>query len=157
DLSGAAVLSTVRDGADEIDPGTAQAVLESLSAAGETAIVDLPRQLTPAARAAVVLADRVLLIVPAEVRAGVAAAMIARQLITLTDRVEVVVRTGSGAQLQPPAIASALGLPLAGSLRSAAGVTAALDRGEFPSRKIRGSLGGLCRSLLAAEPVRTAS
>lgn len=155
-LGGAAVLATARGHAEEIDAESTRAVIGSASAAGQRVIVDLPRQLTPAAREAVGAADRVLLVVPAEVRACVAASATAQRLSRLTDRMQLVVRAVSGSGLTPQAICSTLGLPLAGALRSQPGLTAALDRGEFPMRRLRGSLATVCRALLE-DPVEAAA
>jgi secretion/DNA translocation related CpaE-like protein len=148
-VAGVSVLATARDQSVEITEEAARAVLMAGRRAGDVVVADLPRSPSAAATAAVAAADRVLLVVPAEVRACAAAATTAARLASWTDRTEVVVRQDSRSSLAPELIARGLELPLAGSTRSESGLLAALDRGESPIRRQRGSLATLCRELLA--------
>jgi secretion/DNA translocation related CpaE-like protein len=147
-VAGVTVLSTARDHPDEIAAETAGAVLAAGRRAGDVVVVDLPRMPTPAARVALESADRVLLVVPAEVRACAAAASTAGWLGRSTERLELVVRTGPQSRLTPEMIARALDRPLAASTREEPGLLAALDRGEPPIRRARGPLATMCRELL---------
>lgn len=152
-LGGVAVLATSRTEPDEIDAGTAAAVIRSAAAAGDTVVLDLPRRLSPAAREGLVLADRVLFVVPAEVRACVAAAAFRPVLAALTDRLELVVRTASRSRVPAAVVASTVGLPLTAVVRSQEALAAAADRGEMATR-VRGPLGSVCRDLLDSRGVQ---
>jgi secretion/DNA translocation related CpaE-like protein len=125
-------------------PGLPAAAVQSALQAGcrqhDLVVVDLPRWLDDAARVAVERADAVLLVVPAEVRAAAAARRVAASVGLLAADVRVVVRGPAAAGLSPHAIASSLGLPLAGELRADPNVAAALDRGEPPAGRGRGPL-----------------
>ena len=153
-VAGVSVLSTARERPEEIAEESARAVLAAARRAGEIVVVDLPRSPTAAARAAVSDADRVLLVVPARVRACAAAASCAAALRGWTDRTELVVRCSPRSTLDADAIARSLDLPLAGSIRSESGLLTLLDRGEPPIRRGRGQLAALCRHLLADVPAR---
>lgn len=151
-VGGVTVLSTARDNPDDIAEDAVRAVLAAARRAGELAIADLPRALTPAARAVLGGADRVLLVVPAQVRAVAAAASTAAALSGWTDRTELVVRYSPRSTLDADTLHRSLGLPVAGSLRSEPGLVALLDRGEPPIRRGRGPLAALCRHLLTELP-----
>lgn len=153
-VGGVTVLSTAREQPDDIAEESVRAVLAAARRAGELAIADLPRALTPAARAVLGVADRVLLVVPARVRAAAAAASTAAALSGWTDRTEVVVRYSARSTLDAETMSRSLGLPIAGTLRSEPGLVALLDRGEPPIRRGRGPLAALCRQLLAEVPSR---
>ncbi len=160
-VAGVTVLSTARDHPEDIAAETAGAVLAAGRRAGDIVVVDLPRAPTPAARIALETADRVLLVVPAEVRACAAAASTAGWLGRLTERLELVVRTGPQSRLTPQTIARAMGRPLAASARDEPGLLTLLNRGEQPIRRLRGPLATMCRELLTdaadAQPVRLAA
>jgi hypothetical protein len=61
-----------------------------------------------------------------------------------------VVRGPAPTGLPAEAVADALGLPLAGSLRPEPGLAAALDRGDVPPVRPRGPLAALSAQLLAS-------
>jgi secretion/DNA translocation related CpaE-like protein len=128
------------------------AAMESVLAAGRAAhrlvVVDLPRSLDDAARAAAAGADLALLVVPAEVRAVAAAAQVAGRLAASTADLRVVVRGPAPGGLTDGLVAAELGLPLAGWLAPEPGLAAAFERGEPPGRSGRGPLARLCAVLL---------
>jgi secretion/DNA translocation related CpaE-like protein len=126
-----------------------EAALDAGRAARELVVVDLPRRLDEAAAVALAAADRVLLVVPAELRACAAAARVAATASVHTAALEVVVRGPAPGRLRPREISRALGLPLAGSLRPEPDLARALERGEPPAGSGKGPLAALCRRLIA--------
>ena len=112
-------------------------------------VADLPRQLDDAAVLALQAADRALLIVPAELRATAAAARVARAVQLHCEDVAVVVRGPAPGKLRSREVASALGLPLVGSLRPEPAMCQALERGRPPAGEGKGPLADLCRRLIA--------
>lgn len=148
-VAGVSFLSSTRTGALDIPAETARTVIAAGRRAGKLVIVDLPRVLTPAARTAVRTADLVLLVVPAEVRASMAASLVAQALAELSDRVRVVVRGPGPAGLAPAQIAESLNLPLAGQMRTDGRLATALDRGQLPLPGALRPLTRLCRDIIA--------
>jgi secretion/DNA translocation related CpaE-like protein len=151
------VLSCDRTDVTEIPQGAMRAVLDAATRGSDLVVVDLPRSLGAAAQAVLGRADRVLLVVPAEVRATASAGSVAASLRTFAGDLGVVVRGPAPGDLEAPLVAEALGLPLAGHCRAEPGLAAALDRGEPPGRR-RGPLARLADSLLeqSARPGRAA-
>ncbi|WP_412747302.1 septum site-determining protein Ssd [Krasilnikovia sp. MM14-A1004] len=130
-------------------PGEAMAATLDAARRGRDAIVaDLPRHLDDAAALALQAADRALIVVPAELRATAAAARVAATAAVHCDRLEVVVRGPAPGRLKAREVASALGLPLAGTLRPEPHLCQALERGEAPAADGRGPLADLCRRLI---------
>jgi secretion/DNA translocation related CpaE-like protein len=125
-----------------------QTVLRAASRANDLMVVDLPRRLDEAAAAAAERADVTLLVVPAEVRATAAAARVAASLALVTSDVRLVVRGPGPSRLPGEVIAESLGLPLAGQIRDEPAIVAALERGEPPGRRGRGSLADFCQGFL---------
>ncbi|HVA60718.1 MAG TPA: septum site-determining protein Ssd [Mycobacteriales bacterium] len=125
------------------------AVLGGVVGTHQLVVVDLPRQIDSAALAALDFTRTVLVVVPADLRAAAAAGRVAAGLTGHCQDVRLVVRGPAPGGLDPAAIADALELPLAGSLRAEPGLAAALERGEPPGRSGRGPLAAFCRRLLA--------
>lgn len=148
-VHGVGVLSHAR--AAPIDPGAEAllAVVRSGCRAGDLVVTDLPRTLGGGAAALAAEADLLLVIVPARVRACAAASTTAAEVGRTTGAARIVVRAERGTELAPDAVAAAVGLPLAGILRSEPGLATALERGEPPAARRRGPLAVLCRELLA--------
>lgn len=142
------VLSCAREGHGP-EPDAVAAVVEAGRRAGETVICDLPRHLTDAARAALDRADLAVLVVPAEVRAGVAAKRVAHHITERGVTIALVVRTPGPTGLHPKEIATALGLPLLTTMRPEPGLATALDRGNFP-HNTRGPLAKTAKTILTA-------
>lgn len=143
-----AVISWDRGDLVTLAPDAMAAALDAGRAARDLVVLDLPRRLDEAARIGVRAADRVLLVVPAELRACAAAARVAADVAPLCAGLEVVVRGPAPAGLRPRDLARALGLPLAATMRSESGLTRGLERGEAPAGTGRGPLAEACLRLL---------
>jgi secretion/DNA translocation related CpaE-like protein len=142
------VLAFDRDDSTAV-PGEAMAATVDAARRGRDVVVaDLPRRLDDAAVVALQSADRVLLIVPAELRAAAAAARVAAVVRAHRDDLELVVRGPAPGRLKPRDVASALGLPLAGTLRPEPAMCQAVERGEAPAGSGKGPLAELCRRLI---------
>lgn len=142
------VLSWDRGDAVAVSDEAVTAVLGAAGRSSDLVVVDLPRSLDAAAAAAVAAADAVILLVPAEVRACLAAARVAAAVRPLCQDLRLVVRGPAPAGLEAQVVAGSLGLPLAGVLRAEPGLAAALERGEVPAGRGRGPLATFCRALL---------
>ena len=148
-MAGLSVLSWDRGAAAAVPAAAMTAVLDAGRRSHDLVVVDLPRALDDAARAALASATCVLLLVPAEVRAAAAAGRVAAVLGGLCDDLRVVVRGPSPGGLDARRIATALGLPLLGELRPEPGLDVDLERGDAPARRGRGPLAQLCTALVA--------
>ncbi|MET8852439.1 septum site-determining protein Ssd [Amycolatopsis sp. NPDC004625] len=138
--------------------------VESLSAvvsagrrSGRTVVCDLPRSLGGAAAEAVAVADMVVLLVPTEVRACMAAKQVLRGLSDLTARLGVVA-CGRSRAASATRTAALLGPPLLATMRPERGLAAEVERGEFPA-KPSGPLAEAAARVLATarHEARTAS
>ncbi|WP_199431587.1 septum site-determining protein Ssd [Qaidamihabitans albus] len=142
------VLSCDRDG-----PGptaeAAAAVIEAGRRSGRLVVCDLPRGLDAGAAEALHRADLVVLVVPAEVRACVAAARVLARLDSRSGRLGVLVRGPAPGGLTAAEVADAVGAPLLGWMRPERGLGRVLERGAFDPRP-GGSLGAACRTVLDA-------
>ncbi|GGP36153.1 septum site-determining protein Ssd [Saccharothrix coeruleofusca] len=141
------VLACGRAGPDP-EPEAVAAVVESGRRAGDTVVCDLPRQLTPAACAALDRADLAVLVVPAEVRACAAAQRVARQVGERGVALGAVVRGPAPGGLRAGQVADAVGVPLLTVMPSQPRLAGALDRGGFPGGA-RGRLAKAAREVLA--------
>lgn len=154
-----AVLSWDRGDLVSVPPDAMEAALDAGRASRDLVVVDLPRRLDDAAVVALAAADRALLLVPAELRACAAAARVATVAAMHTGTLRVVVRGPAPGRLKAREIARALGLPLAGTLRTESELARAIERGQPPAGTGRGALALLCQRLLnelnlgAREPV----
>jgi secretion/DNA translocation related CpaE-like protein len=147
-VDGVSVLSWHRGDPTDLPPAAMESVLGAARTAHRLTVVDLPRALDPAARTAAAVADAVLLVVPAEIRATAAAGQVAARLTTCTADLRVVVRGPAPGGLTDVLVAAELGLPLAGWLAPEPGLAAALERGEPPGRSGRGPLARLAGDLV---------
>lgn len=158
-VAGVAVVAAARHASARVvgDVDAVHSVLAAGRRGGDVVVVDLPRGPTQARQIAIDSADAVFLVVPAEVRACAAAAAVASEL-DAPDRAVLVVRGPGPSGLAEEVAAGAVGLPLAASLRSEAGLDRALDQGGIPAASGRGSLARTCRGLLDryVEPVERA-
>jgi secretion/DNA translocation related CpaE-like protein len=143
-----AVLSCDRDDESTLSTAAMGAAIDAGRRGSDLVVVDLPRRFDEAAVNVLGEADHTLLVVPAELRACAAAARVAATVLLHTDTVSVVVRGPAPGKLKPREIAHALGLPLAGSVRSEPAVARGLERGEAPAGTGSGALAELCRGLL---------
>lgn len=129
------------DGGYGVPAAAMTAVLDAATREADVVVVDLPRAVGPAEAAALAACHRVLLVVPAEVRAAAAAARIAGPVADLTADLRLVVRGPAPSGLPARAVADLLGLPLDAALPPEPGLAAVLDRGEAAAVRPRGALG----------------
>lgn len=144
-----AVLSAHRrDDAGSIPAAAIRTVLDAGGRGFDLVVVDLPRSLGPVAAEALLMADVTFLVVPAEVRSAVAADRVAAAVHRHMSDVRVVVRGPAPGGLTAAAIAQALGLPLAGTVRSDQRLAVALEHGDLLTALPRSSLADLCTRLI---------
>lgn len=143
------VLSCTHAGPAGLTADAMRTAIEDGRARCDLVVADLPRRLDDAAVAALEAADRVFLVVPAELRACAAAVRVAEIAALHTDAMELVVRAPGPGRLRSREIARALDLPIAGTMRSEPGLSLALERGKPPAGTGRGPLAVLCRRLIA--------
>lgn len=147
EVCGVAVLAC--GGRSDADPAPAavRAVLSATRRSGGMAVVDLPRHAGKVLDEALAAVDEVLLVVPAEVRAVLAARQLVRRFSSPPPDVRAVVR-GVADGLPPHEVARGLGLSLAGDYSEEPAICAALLNGD-PRDLVRGTeLGALCRRIL---------
>ncbi|MFL6238805.1 MAG: septum site-determining protein Ssd [Actinomycetes bacterium] len=142
------VLSWGRAGDGVLAASAMHAALRAGRRAHDLLVVDVGRHLDGAARAALEHVDRLLVVVPAEVRAAAAARRLVTTISLLVAEVGVVVRGPAPTSLTASAIAATLGLPLLGEFRSEPKVAFNLDRGEPPGADGRGQLARFAAELL---------
>jgi secretion/DNA translocation related CpaE-like protein len=142
------LLSFARDELRGVPGEAMAATLDAGRRARDVIITDLPRQLDDAAVLALQAADRAVLVVPAELRATAAAARVAQAVRPHCSELSLVVRGPAPGKLRAREVATALGLPLVGSLRPEPALSQALERGDGPARDGKGPLATLCRRLI---------
>ncbi len=142
------LLSFDREHLSEVPSEAMAATLDAARRGRDVVIADLPRRLDDAAVLALQCADQALLVVPAELRATAAAARVAQTARLHCSQLSVVVRGPAPGKLRPREVATALSLPLAGTLRPEPGLCQAIERGEAPAADGKGPLAELCRRLL---------
>lgn len=140
------LLSFDRGRASAVPVEAMAAIVDAARRGREVVVADLPRHLDDAAVLALSSADRAVLVVPAEIRAVAAAARIVEVVRTHRDDLYLVVRGPAPGGLRPRDVSSALGLPLAGSLRPEPALCRVLEEGRLPSGG--GALAELCRGLV---------
>ncbi|WP_262402468.1 septum site-determining protein Ssd [Actinomadura sp. CNU-125] len=132
-------------------PLTGEAVTSLFEAAlrgFDLVVADVPRYPGELGRAALRAADVTYLLVPAEVRATVAADGLAAALRRETTDLRLVVQGPSPGGLTSDDVVRALGLPSAGAFDRDRRLPAALDEGELAAVTRRGPLTDFCRRLL---------
>ncbi|MFF1615833.1 septum site-determining protein Ssd [Amycolatopsis sp. NPDC058278] len=123
------------------------AILSAGRRAGRTVVCDLPRTLGEASEEAVLRADLVLLVVPLEFRACLAAKKVLNRLSKLTARIGMVT---CGHSKDPDVHKAVLmGPPLMASMPPERGLWNALERAEFPTKR-KGPLAKTAAEVLAA-------
>jgi secretion/DNA translocation related CpaE-like protein len=143
---GLAVLSWHRGAVEPVTAETMRSVLDAAFRGYDLVIIDLPRQTTDASAEALAAADVTLIIVPAEVRATVAADRVADLARRYTRDLRLVVRGPAPGGLKAEAIAESLRLPLAGAMAADRRLAAAIERGEPPGGG--GPLNAFCARFL---------
>jgi secretion/DNA translocation related CpaE-like protein len=153
-----AVLSWHRGATEPIAAAAMRSVLRAAIGGFDLVIVDLARQPGEAGIEALLVADATLLVVPAEVRAAVAADRVAAGLRPYSDDIRLVVRGPAPGGLSAAAIAAALKLPLAGEMTGDRRIGAALEHGDLLKASRRGRLPDLCGRLIGdLGPARAAA
>lgn len=142
------VLSCGRTGPGP-EPDAVVAVIEAGRRAGGTVVCDVPRQLTEAACAALDRADLAVLVVPADVKACMAAKTVVDQAGERGVRLKAVVRGPAPGGLTTAQVVAATGVPLLTAMRPEPRLARALDNGHFPETT-RGPLAKAARKVLAA-------
>ncbi|MDG4833864.1 CpaE-like family protein [Solwaraspora sp. WMMD1047] len=125
------------------------ATMDAARRGRDVIVVDVPRQLDDAAVIALQAADRVYLVVPAELRATAAAAKVVKAASPHCADLSLIVRGPAPGGLKARHVARSLDLPLAGTLRPEPALCRGLERGEAPTSSGRGPLTSLCRRLIA--------
>jgi secretion/DNA translocation related CpaE-like protein len=146
DRDGLTVLSCDRDGPGP-DGAAVRTVCGAGRRAGETVVCDVPRYPCEPGTAALECADLAVLVVPAEVRACAAAAVVAARVLRYGVGLQLVVRGPAPGGLTPGDISRVLNLPLLSAMRPQPGLAGALDRGAVPGRA-RGPLATTARQVL---------
>lgn len=151
-VDGMDILSMARGEEDTGGPDAEQltSIVVSAVRSHRLTVVDLPRSLSPAAREAVRRADRVLLVVQADVRGVAAGRALVRQLDQACRELSLVVRLGRARGLDADTVAAGLGLPLAGTVADDPALIAAAECGDPPARSPRSPLAKSCRGILDA-------
>ncbi|WP_206789526.1 septum site-determining protein Ssd [Amycolatopsis sp. MtRt-6] len=108
------------------------AILSAGRRSGRTVVCDLPRTLGEVAEEVVLRADLVLLVVPLEIRACLAAKQVLNRLTKLTARLGLVTCGRSGERVAHTA--ALLGPPVLASMPPERGLGKAVDNGEFPAK-----------------------
>jgi secretion/DNA translocation related CpaE-like protein len=142
-VEGVSLVGWSRSAPAEVTPQAVGAVVRSAAEDGDLVVADLPRHVDDIGKVVLGAARRVLLVVPAEVRAAASAARVVAALEPYAGDVALVVRGPAPTGLPAEAVADSLGLPLAGELRAEPGLAAALDRGDIPPIRPRGPLAAL--------------
>lgn len=145
--AGLHLLASDRDQLSTLSAPAMQRALEEGRRRCGLVVVDLPRVIDPVATAALSLARRVYLVVPAQVRAVAAAAQLAGTLRAVAGDVQAVVRGPAPSGLPVHAVVRSLDLPLAGAVRAEPGLARDYERGVPPGQP-RGPLVRLCLQLL---------
>jgi secretion/DNA translocation related CpaE-like protein len=143
---GLAVLSWHRGAVEPISAETMRSVLDAAARGYDLVVVDLPRHIGDASAEALAAADVTLIVVPAEVRAAVAADRVADLARHYTRDLRLVVRGPAPGGLKPTVIAESLRLPLVGVISTDRRLAGAIERGEPPGGG--GPLGALCARFL---------
>lgn len=144
-----AVLSCDRNHLAGLPIDAMESALDAGRRSRDLVVADLPRRLNPAAVLALKAADRALLVIPAELRACVAASRVIAGVTPYTDALQLVVRGPAPGRLRTSEIARSLGLPVAGTLRAEPDLPRRLERGTPPAGSGRGPLAALCRRIIA--------
>lgn len=127
------VLSCGREGPGP-SPQAVAAVVEAGRRAGRVVVCDLPRRLDEGAGEAARRADLIVLVVPAEIRACVAATRVLAQLGDGQDRVRVLARGPAPDGLNAHDVAGVVGAPLLGWMPRQRGLARAVERGALGPR-----------------------
>jgi secretion/DNA translocation related CpaE-like protein len=155
-VQGVAVVAIDGRSTDEPTPEAVRAVVSAAGRGTGTVVLDLGRHRCAARDEAVAASDDLLVVVPAELRAVLAARRVVERLGRTLTRPRAVVRTVAGA-LPGREVVRGLDLPLAGELPDEVAVRAALQVGDAAAL-VRGTeLAELCAALLETPTVARAA
>ncbi|GAA4239415.1 septum formation initiator [Actinomadura meridiana] len=143
------VLSWRRGEPVPVSDEAARSLFDAAARGFDLVIVDVPRYPGDVGRAALQAADNTFLLVPAEVRATVAADGLATALRRHTTELRLVVQGPAPGGLTPDAVAHALDLTSAGSFERDRRLPAAIDEGALERALRRGPLTEFCSKTLA--------
>lgn len=143
---GLAVLSWGQDSDADLDPTAVVGVLTAGQRGTDVVIVDLPRHLDEAMRAAVQVVDTVLLVSTADIGSMAGARRLLRLLEAWCGDIRLAVRQRRGDGLAPESVASTLRLPVAAALPTRRSIFRSIDEGLGPLS--RGGLEQRCSRLL---------
>ncbi|WBB96561.1 MULTISPECIES: septum site-determining protein Ssd [unclassified Solwaraspora] len=136
---------------------TMTAALDAARRERDVVVVDLPRRPDEAAIAAMHATDRVLVLVPAELRATAATARVITDIQPHCTDLSLVVRGPAPGRLRAREIGRTLGLPVTGVLQPEPRVSRGLERGDAPGSSGRGPLAELCQRVVAGLVDRAAA
>ncbi len=125
---GVRILSGTRQFHD-LGPSALLAVLDAAQRAGVPAVCDMPRQVGPAATAAVERADLVCVMTPCDVRGIAGAAVLIGALRPLNPNLGLVVRGPAPGGLLPADAATVTGAPVLAAMRADPAIAAEIERG----------------------------
>ncbi|MER7547413.1 septum site-determining protein Ssd [Spirillospora sp. NPDC127506] len=143
------VLSWRRGEPVPVSDEAVRALLDAAARGFDLVVADVPRYPGDVGRAALRSADVTFLLVPAEVRATVAADGLAAALRRDTADLRLVVQGPAPGGLTPDAVAQALDLPSAGAFDRDRRLPAATDEGDLERACRRGPLADFCAKTLA--------
>ena len=147
EVGGVAVVAAGEGPTDELPPEAVRAVISAARRGGGTVVLDLGRNSTAARDEAIAAIDDLFLLVPAELRAVLAARRVVESLRPTAPTPRVVVRSVPGA-LPSREVARGLDLPLTGELPDEVVVRAAIQTGD-PAALLRNTqLAALCEAIL---------
>lgn len=147
-VNGVTVLSHDRGAPVAVPAPAMDAAVGALAGGHELVVVDLARADDPGRAAALAHVHRALVIVPCEVRSVVAAGQVTARIGPQVPDLRLVVRGPSRSGLRGATVATTLGLPLVGWLRTESRLARGSEHGEPPGGSGRGPLADLCRALL---------
>jgi secretion/DNA translocation related CpaE-like protein len=156
EVRGVHVVAASRTAAEDIPGEALLAVVEAGRSAGRCVVVDLPRPGgAPDAAVTTVTgdADRLLLVVPARLRAATAARLLLDRPGSAWAEAHVVLRAVPGG-LARSDVAAVLGRPIAADLPFDRAAPARAERGDPPTVAARSPLGRLARRVLDGLPSR---
>lgn len=146
-IDGVAVLGWDAQAASAVPGGVAGSVLDASRLCTPLTLVDLGRGVEAIQQEALTRCDRVLMLVPADVRSVHSA----RRLFSRpgTSSWEVVVRGPNPGGLLVEDVAAALDVPVLAAVGADRGLDARLERGETPGKRVRTPLGRAGDGLVA--------
>lgn len=147
-VDGVDVLSMGRDDGSEPGADAMKAVLLSATRSHEVVVVDLPRELGPAAREALRRVDAVLVAAVADVRGIAAGRRLMDHLGDTYGPVGLVVRLPRPRSVGAETVALGLGLPLLATVADDPALRVGAERGDPPGRTSRSPLARACQAVL---------